>query len=388
VFISYSFRDRTNAQTVQAALTDAGMQVRMEDEATLIGKPLMQELPRRIANSEVFIQLITSNSAASAWVRREFEWATEHQARTRQPAVILPIVFPDAKPSRAVAKWAYIAAPEGLDPSVLEIVQRTAMRAVELVTLDPQSPYQFEAREVHSFIAAEEGNTRRVVVDPDNLLLRAVDATIEYGRSADERYRQQVVRQQERDATRLERRFERLDAFLPHMMAAVRPTVASSLRRSEVPGVLFEILQRLARLVIGGEVVRLAKQWAVAVEPVFGAGMTSCRLASEQIERLEQAGMYKAETRWALDVATDSWVEIGLAPNAGYADTHLLLPVDRANLPSTQPSAEIMRWEWLRFGVPQVATRALLNIDVPDDAEGVAAVIGWRLEDYKRMGFY
>ncbi len=293
VFISYSYRDRPDAQTVQAALMDAGMQVRMEDEASLIAKPLMQELPRRIANSEVFIQLITSNSAASAWVDREFKWATEHQAQTRQPAFILPVVFPDAEPSPAVANWGYLPAPEGLDPAVLEIVQRTAMRAVELVTLDPQSPYQFEARQVHSFIAAEEGNTRRVVVDPDNLLLRAVDATIDYGRSADERYRQQVVRQQEQAATRLERLFERLDAFLPHMMAAVRPTVASSLRRSEVPGVLFEILQRLARLVIGGEVLRLAKQWAVAVEPVFGAGMTSCRLASEQIERLEQADMYR-----------------------------------------------------------------------------------------------
>src|SRR4051812_26802246 len=80
VFISYSYADAAEAAVLRADFDAAGMQVRMEDESSLLGTRLADALPRRIADCEVFVSLITPNAAASGWIAREFEWASSADA--------------------------------------------------------------------------------------------------------------------------------------------------------------------------------------------------------------------------------------------------------------------------------------------------------------------
>src|SRR6266478_1585548 len=90
-FLSYSFRDRAFADPLCLHLQGKGFQVRKEDETTLVGHRLAQELPRRIGDAECFLPVITSTSSNSHWVREEFRYAEDWSKKKR--LLIAPVVL-------------------------------------------------------------------------------------------------------------------------------------------------------------------------------------------------------------------------------------------------------------------------------------------------------
>jgi hypothetical protein len=61
-FLSYSYADQALATELAAGLEARGLRVHKEDETTLLGRPLSEMLGRRIAEREVFLQLLTKTA--------------------------------------------------------------------------------------------------------------------------------------------------------------------------------------------------------------------------------------------------------------------------------------------------------------------------------------
>lgn len=104
VFISYSFQDADLAKRIDETLSARGFRVRREDETSLIDQRLTEAIPRRIAEAEVLIQVLTATSNASAWVAREFAHAVDRRDK-RHNITILPIVFEMTSLPEAVKEW-------------------------------------------------------------------------------------------------------------------------------------------------------------------------------------------------------------------------------------------------------------------------------------------
>ena len=79
VFVSYSFSDSAIVKQLEAFLIEKGFQVRVEDDTSLFNEKLTTAIPRRMADAEVFIQVLTTSANRSRWVERELDWMFEHR---------------------------------------------------------------------------------------------------------------------------------------------------------------------------------------------------------------------------------------------------------------------------------------------------------------------
>jgi len=396
VFISYSYADRAAAQQVADHLAGCGMQVRMEDESSLLGQPLEEVLPARIADCEVFVQLVTRTSAVSDWVRREFAWATT--ARATRP-VVLPVVFGDTAPPAQVSAWGYLPVRESLDPPALSVIRKTALRAVATLPVNPLAPYELDQSSVR-VVAAGEPLSRRLLIDPENVILGAAEATVRYAAGADAEYRDQMVAQQQRAVRRLAEIVAKHDVFLPLCLDRVRPLVQRHWSSEDAVDHLVEIVQRFFRLTLGSELLKLTRDWRAAVGPALGDGAAACAEAGDAADRLQAAapGIHERGSRlWALRATTASrWLELGFDANGSKDSTVGLFPADAFGDMSKDllryglatPRAEIGETEWLLYGLPQLAARIVWNTRTPDEIAASVEYAGWSLADYRNVGHH
>lgn len=84
VFISYSRLDREVVEHFAAQLRRAGVDVWMDDSLNY-GEEFRQRLVKKVAESAVFVPVMSARSEASEWVRRECD-----EAKRRQ-RLIMPI---------------------------------------------------------------------------------------------------------------------------------------------------------------------------------------------------------------------------------------------------------------------------------------------------------
>jgi TIR domain len=390
VFISYSYEDAVEAAALRESLEGHGARVVMEDQSSLLGRPLMKAIPQRIAGSEVFFQLITPTSASSEWVAREFSWAISAEQR---PAIVLAIVLGDAKPPSAVADWGFLPAPDGLTPQVLGVACKAALNALTMFTLDPQRPFEFSGEALRR-LGASDDEWGRPLVDPDNLLLRAINATIEWARSVEDPPGPQIVDQQQQEFAAVEDLLGRMDSLLPHVAAHLPALFERHWPQAAYRKNLNETLQRFARLSVGVKVVELARSWPAQVGPVFAEGAEACLDAAERVEAHE-TGRGDQRTLWALaSEPAQNWRTFGFDPRPGYLGVHLLLPDDfddTARLSfqvGVDPRAEITTSDWFHYGIPQVLKTALSGLYKTNDPAAVLEQIGWELADYRNVGYY
>ncbi|WP_329333374.1 toll/interleukin-1 receptor domain-containing protein [Streptomyces sp. NBC_00663] len=396
VFVSYSYADQTAAQQVADHLADCGMQVRKEDESSLLGQPLEEVLPARIADCEVFVQLVTRTSAVSAWVRREFEWAT--RARAKRP-VVLPLVFGDTVPPDQVSAWGYLPVRDPLDPSTLSVIRKTAMQAVATLQVNPLAPYELEQSPVR-VVATGEPLSRRLLIDPENVILGAAEATVHYAAGTDAEYRDQMMAQQQRTVGRLAESIAKHDVFLPLFIDRARPLVQQHWSPEDALEHLVEIVQRLFRLTLGSELLKLTRDWRTAVSPALGDGASACAEAGEMADRLQATapGIHERGFRlWALRSTTAStWLELGFDAPGSKDSTVALFPADRFSDSSKQllryglatPQVEIGETDWLLYGLPQLAARIVWNTRTPDEIVASVEYAGWSLADYRNVGHH
>jgi hypothetical protein len=390
VFISYSYGDADLARGLRDDLNRIGAIVRMEDESTLLGRPLVEVLPDRIAGNEVFLQLVTPTSAASEWVAREFAWATSAE---RRPGIALAIVVGGATPPSAVSEFGYFPAPDGLTPAVLTVVANTALRALALLPLDSREPFQLSDQALDR-IGSLASDRRCPLIDSENLLLRSIDATIQAALAISAPHGPQVVTQQQSVLGSAQLMLAVIDRLLPHVAARLPRLFEQHWGPVDAQRFLHEALQRFTRLTVGGELIRLATDWPTQVAPVLAGGIDACAEAAKRIGAFAARHYGQGLTPWALDAGGEqAWLELGFDPQPGRAGVHVLLPDDfddiaRLSLQVTvSPEAEIKTGAWLRYAVPQVLSSFVHN-NTPDDVAGAVEMIGWEVTDFRRVGYY
>jgi hypothetical protein len=399
VFVSYSFRDADLARQIGAHLEQAGMQVRMEDETSLLAAPLSISLQTRIRDAEVFLQVLTETSARSPWVAREFGWAAAANEDGTGPAVMLPVVIGEIGVPEPVADWCFLKCPPVLDERSLDAVRRAAMGAVALLPIDPCQPYQLAERELEAYCSGPEKlHDRRLIVDPDGILPALVHATVSYGAGLAVEHQKKITEQQRRDFDRFLRRLAVLDAYVPEFVRHVRPMATVHWGPSEWPRQLADVVQRFVRLSVGGKVLSLTRSWlTVILSAMPASAVTHCESAlarSEELQAAERGGDLGAGVGfWALGGSVgQNWLDLAFQGRDGIASVPIRLPEDHfddvgvLSLTSgfASPAAEVTVTDWLTLGLPQAAA-ALLPADVAKVADLVRHT-GWSIKDYRRSG--
>lgn len=394
VFVSYSFRDSELAEGISSHLRQAGMQVRMEDETSLLGSRLSAALPSRIGGAEVLVQILTAASASSAWVAREFDWAVAAQSKGAGPRVLLPLVVGEVTVPGPVADWVYLRIPAVPDERALETIRRAAMTSVATLPVDPGQPCQFAAPELAAYCSDTALSDRRLIVDPAAVIPAMIRATVVHGAGAAAQYRQPLVAQQRRAYDRFLRRLAVLDAYLPEFVRRVRPMASGHWAPGEWPARLGGVIQCFARLAIGPTVLYLAEHWRVAVAgELTPQAAAYCEAALAKVQELQagrpgQAGA--GHTFWAVGgTAGQRWLDLGFAGKEGKEGAYLFLPEDHFDeigilsltRAGDRPDSEVTVTDWLTIGLPQVAVSKLPAH--PLKVTEAAQSTGWSLSDYR-----
>lgn len=395
VFLSYGYDDASMAGALAGALGYAGCRVQMESVSSLVGRPLDDALAERIASAEVFVQLLTDRSAQSEWLARELELATQPGSRCE---VVIPIVVGQPSVPEAVSRRGYLPAGDALEQETIEAVVERALSVIELVPLEPDAPYDFSAGDL-DHLSASDRPIGRVLVDSGCLLDTALDATMAWAGNAGGKIREQVTRQQERERRRIDHLLLAVDAFLPPLLRCVRPLLDGWLP-GERPRLLRDIVRRFGRLTLGREAVRLGVEWEQAARQAWSeTALASCRQASERVTELSAPHRGDLDYGWIVWAVDDGnrveWRHLGFDAVSPGSGAHAWLPLgelsDTTQLVfqvGAKPEAEITAHDWVLCAVPQVAAQAVKNLREPAAAEDAAREIGWRLADYRNVGWY
>lgn len=394
VFISYSFGDRELAGVIANNLRQCGMQVRMENELSLLGSKLDDMLPERIRNCEVFVQVVTETSAQSMWVAREFEWAT---SSGDGPVVVLPVVVEGVAVPEPVASWAYLPVTTPIDGISLDRIREVAMRSLVVLPLDPHRPYQLAWRELTEYCASGTAGKLRVLLDPEGLVIRLTRATVEYGVGLNADYREQLITQQHEQYNWLLRYLTALDPLLSGVMQRILPIAASYWSSEECSWEVAQVVQRFVKMTIGPIVLDLVAHWSIAIEDELqSAAIDKCKSAITNVSILREmhkTPQQKADILWALDATPgQEWLNLDF-DGVDVRGVHAFLPADRFGemgasflMAGFSPAAEVTTVDWLTICVPQVAAHI-----IPAKASSVPDVldsVGWSVSDYRYIGLH
>jgi len=89
VFISYSSKDFETAATIRRQLENIGIECWMAPESIPSGKSYMEEIPKAIRSSDIFLLILSQNTQESKWVPREVDQAVNNSV------IILPFMIED-----------------------------------------------------------------------------------------------------------------------------------------------------------------------------------------------------------------------------------------------------------------------------------------------------
>ena len=303
VFISYSFADAALAQQLESALTARGFQVRREDEVSLFNEKLTEAIPRRMADTEVFIQLLTITANRSTWVARELDWMFE-QRTAGTGVMFLPIVFDKSTLPEAVKEWWFMDMPgTSWTEAALDAVARFCLRSVHLLPLAKDDPLRVVDAELEAVLAKLPQDGRRIILDSDGKLVCWAQETIAFARGIESEHRDAFLAQEEsrfdRLITRLKTRDEVLRKLVLEVMREMQTYTNEPIKDAKKP------LNYFLRIILSDLVLERAE-----VAPPESSLRTSLK---HRIEAAEKAGspnysrgfLNPGLYAWAFDIQRD-----------------------------------------------------------------------------------
>lgn len=397
-FISYSFQDREIATRLRDFLTASGFQVRMENETSLLNQRLPDVLPQRVNDAECFIQLRTTASNKSHWVAKEFEYAEQRRARDEAFALV-PIVLDAATLDGRTREWVYVDASEGLTDSVLALVRDTGLRCVRRLRVDPSVPTSPYDADVQSLLADSEA--KRVIVDADGFWLDRLDDLLHWAEASQKTNERAGFLAQERSRReRLMWLLERADVAARVLTRELRSRVQQSIVATTTAKAALVSFYRLLFEDAFWPIVQnalLAKTMTLADDvaglPRFG-DMTGLEGEGEGI-RWTLKPILQERARIVTPPKGDRMVRTGMAPARAVHSAYVYFPATVLGSDwklVREPQAIVMEQDWARFGLPQIAARAvrLTGRHNPETRESTFEEIdkgmGWALSDYRHMG--
>lgn len=398
-FLSYSFADRTLAARLAEGLESRGLRVHREDESSLLGKPLSETIARRIGDREFFVQLLTRTSNASAWVRKELDWALERRRSGRAFGLVQVVVDREGMPDDA-PRADFEDAGAGIDDALLDRVARRALETVRLLPMASDAPFEFERTAVEDFLVDAIPGGRRVVVDSDGLLPTAADALVSAAGQVEPAKRPQVEQHFAHLRERMLRRLTCVDAVAPRLFAELNAQLR--FKGPAFPACAVSAVQRFCRLVLAPdwlELHRLLPRAACTVLGRHAAAFDRADAARERAQRVDPDFVGLGDRLWraAGECARyDDFTEVRLF--RGDTETSAVFPkaalggaVWRDRIRAGERLSALVSPEvWATFGVPQVAAAAVAELAAappgPAGAPDPTARFGWSLAQYGRLG--
>ncbi len=396
VFISYSFADSAAAKQLEAVLLGKGFQVRREDDTSLFNEKLSEAIPRRMADSEVFIQLLTATSNRSAWVERELDWMFEHrQAGTG--IVFLPIVFDKSTlPERLKEWWFLDLAAEGkLTDEACESIERLCLKSVHLLPLSDEDPMTVSERHLEEVLTEVPSDGRRVILDSQGKLLRWSHETLTFAEGIDSEYRDSFLAQQkdrhERLITRLKVRDEVTRKLAIEVMREMKSYTNEPLKDAKLP------MKHFLQIILSDLTLAAAEVGPPEPHP----------LRNEYKDRIDAARQASTDSHSPgfMNPGLYAWVfaEKGgedhltrmdmVAP--GFRNISVQVPTrvfgDMADLyrggVTFNPVQELLSGTFINYVLPQIAINAAYNLVEPATArKDLEEKYAWRLDQYNLMG--
>jgi hypothetical protein len=396
-FVSYSFRDKQTASALSRHLTDAGFDVRMEDETSLLNERLPDVLARRIEDAECFVQLRTESANRSHWVGRELELAEEKRKRDPGFTIVLVVLHKESLDERA-QQWVYIDASAGLTDDVQTLVTATGLRSIRPVRVEKSRPVQLVSADVDGLLHGEDW--RRVILDADGYWLAQMDQLLAWAALNPEKEgRRAFIAQEEDRRRRLPWSLARADAAGRILARKLRECVELGVIDRATAKLPFEVLYRL---------VFENLFWPIAQQAI-GAGLLADADDFAALSRFGDASTLKTEARnfaWALLPALDERkhlaftgshdvIKTGMQSRGNKHSAYVYFPrsaLDDDWMHFRDPQSLILQRDWLMFGMPQVAARAIgltrrHNPETAKEAfEEIDVGMGWALADYRDIG--
>jgi len=394
VFISYSFRDRKLAERVEEVLTNRGFQVRREDETSLVNQKLTEAIPRRIAQSEVVIQLLTASSNASAWVRSEFACASSLKTDGHK-IVLLPIVLDRTDLSDEVKEWWFLdLAQSGITDEALDQIETICLDAIHLLPLCEDDPFSLAEPALIKALKEAPSDGKRLLVDSKGVLIQWALDTLSYAEAIDSPHKAQFISQEKK-------RLERLDHFLKIVDEVVRKLAIEATRALadyEDPAVrALPALRHFMKMLLGDLVVKAADVAPPAPHPLrstLGEIVETARRSNlaNHSQGYRNPGLYA----WALEEQESGMVQMGMDSDdyrgvpvdvprkifGSMADAYTMIPGF-----GFDPKGELQSYTFVDYVLPQIAIHATYNLTNESTIrQDMDETYAWKLEQYRTMG--
>lgn len=102
VFISYSRKDEDEAHEIADNLKTMNVDAWLDTERIRPGEDYIEAIRQAIADSDVFLALLSPNTSHSEWV--ELETTEVLKSRNRKPAMIIPVLVA-GEPDKVIPTW-------------------------------------------------------------------------------------------------------------------------------------------------------------------------------------------------------------------------------------------------------------------------------------------
>jgi len=419
VFISYSFADSAIAKPLESSLRVKGFQVQREDDTSLFNQKLTEAIPRRVADAEVFIQLLTTTANRSAWVERELDWMFK-QREAGTGVIFLPIVFDKSTLSDRLKEWWYLDLSGGLTPEALDAIERLCLKSVHLLRLADDDPFSVVDSDLEEVLRNVPQDGKRIILDSDGKLLAWTHDTIAIAEGIESEHRDSFLAQEKSKLDRLVTRLKILDEVVRKLaievMREMKTYSNEPLKDARKP--IHHFLHVvLADLVIAayqvappdshtlGTVLKDRIEAALSAETLMALESVLMKMVKDRIEAARSAesenysqgylnpGLYA----WAFGEkgGEESLAEMDIvAPDHRYVK--LLMPRrvfgDMADIYTRSaitfdPRSELLSGTFINYVLPQIAIRAAYNLTDPATVRSdLEREYAWTLEQYNKMG--
>ena len=396
VFISYSFVDSALAKQLESTLLAKGFQVRREDDTSLFNEKLTEAIPRRMADAEVFIQLLTTTSNRSAWVERELDWMFERR-NAGEAVVFLPIVFDKATlPDRLKEWWFLDLSGSELTDAAMDAIERLCLKSVHLLPMAEDDPFMVGERELEEALVAIPKDGHRVILDSEGNLIRWSQETLDFAATVESEYRDSFVAQQQGLHDRLVRRLKIRDEvtrkLVLEVMREMKAYTNEPVKDAKLP------MRHFLQIVLSDLVVAAAETAPPEPHPLRNEYKSRVDAASEASTKNHSPGfMNPGLYAWVFGEkgGEDDVVRMDMvAP--GFQSISVQIPrrvfgdmedfYTRGGV-TFNPVQELLAGTFINYVLPQIAVHAAYNlVDVATVGSDLEQKYAWRLKQYNLMG--
>ena len=130
-FISHSAKDKPFVRKLAADLVANGVKVWLDEQRILVGDSIPEKIAQGLAESDFFLIVVSQNSVASAWVKKELSSALVHEIERRK-VTVLPVKLDDAQMPDSINDKLYADFRGSYDEGLNKLIQ--SIKAREAVT--------------------------------------------------------------------------------------------------------------------------------------------------------------------------------------------------------------------------------------------------------------